>query len=236
MENAPIPENEDKRLDAVRKLAILDTNAEERFDVITRLATKLFNVPISTLTIMDAEREWFKSCQGVSGKESPRAISFCGHVVASEDDMLIIPDAKLDTRFSDNSMVTGSPYIRFYAGVPIFSLTGERVGVLCIKDTKPKSLSDADSFLLQTLASWAELEINIISLKKILNDGNSKEELKPLMERLSHRRVLENLKSIKLGLRLKAKEDNVKEAIESEKAIKQAEELVEKIQTSSSSQ
>lgn len=230
MVHPPKPENEAERLAAVIDLTILDTPPEERFDRITKLATILFNVPISTLTIMDTDREWYKSCQGVDEKEHPRTISFCDHAIASEKEMLVIKDAKEDPRFFDNPMVIGPPYIRFYAGVPIFSLTGEKVGVFCIKDIKPRTLDESKSFMLQTLASWAEVEVNIVSLKNILGKNDDKEKLKPILERLVHRNVFENLKSIKFGIRLKLGEQNLNEAIECESAIGRIIDIILKIQ------
>jgi len=158
MQKAPIPENEAERLISLHKLGLLDTSPEERFDVITRTATKIFHVPISTLTLVDAKREWFKSCQGLPDHEGDRAISFCGHALLS-DTIFVVPDTKKDTRFSDNPMVTGTPHIRFYAGVPVMSADGQRVGVFCIKDTKPREFSKHDEEVLKGLASWAEVEI-----------------------------------------------------------------------------
>ena len=159
MQKAPIPENEQERLLSLHTLGLLDTKPEERFDRITRTATKIFNVPISTLTLVDANREWFKSCEGLSEKEGDRAISFCGHALLA-DDVFVISDTKLDERFADNPMVIGKPFIRFYAGVPIMSADGQRVGVFCIKDTKPREFSKSDGEILRGLAGWAELEVN----------------------------------------------------------------------------
>ena len=137
MKHAPIPDNEQERLLSLHKLGLLDTHPEERFDIITRTATQIFHVPISTLTLVDEKREWFKSCQGLSSKEGSRAISFCGHALLAPE-MLVIPDTKKDVRFSDNPMVVGKPYIRFYAGVPISNADGQSVGVFFIKNTKKK--------------------------------------------------------------------------------------------------
>src|SRR3989344_1027301 len=103
MKTAPIPENEKERLFSLYKLGLLDTKPEERFDRITRTATKIFNVPISTLTLIDAEREWFKSCQGLTKREGKRAISFCGHALLSNK-IFVIPDTTKDKRFADNPM------------------------------------------------------------------------------------------------------------------------------------
>src|SRR3989344_5386552 len=145
MKPAPIPENEKERLLSLHKLGLLDTKPEERFDRITRTATETFNVPISTLTIVDEKREWFNSV--------------CGHALLANE-VFVIPDTAKDKRFSDNPMVIGKPYIRFYAGVPIMNADGERIGVFCIKDIKSRRFSKDNEEILKNLAVWAELEIN----------------------------------------------------------------------------
>ena len=120
MKKAPIPKNELTRIASLYALDLLDTPSEERFDRLTKVATQIFHVPISTLTLIDANREWFKSCQGLSKTEGDRAISFCGHALV-ENEILVINDTKKDERFSDNPMVVGEPFLRFYAGAPIKS-------------------------------------------------------------------------------------------------------------------
>ena len=170
MKEAPIPKDEFKRIVSVYALDLLDTPPEERFDQLTRCATKIFHVPISTLTLIDAKREWFKSCQGLSKTEGDRAISFCGHALV-EDKILVIPDTLKDERFSDNPMVVGEPYIRFYAGVPILSADGNRIGVFCIKDIKPREFSADDQEVLEGLAVWAQLEINSRNLSLSTQDA-----------------------------------------------------------------
>lgn len=171
MEKAPILKKKDelKRLISLYAVELLDTPPEERFDQLTRCATKIFHVPISTLTLVDANREWFKSCQGLSDREGDRAISFCGHALV-ENEILVIPDTFKDQRFSDNPLVISYPNIRFYAGVPIMSADGERIGVFCIKDTKPREFSEDDQDILKGLAKWAQLEINSRNLNLALQD------------------------------------------------------------------
>lgn len=160
MIKAPIPSNDKERVCAVEGLNLLDTVSEERFDIFTREAIKRFSVPISTITLVDKDREWFKSVQGLNVKEGARDVSFCGHALMIET-ILIIEDTLSDPRFSDNPMVKGKPFIRFYAGKSLYEKNSHLpVGVFCIKDTKPKkfNLEDINDFL--DLASRVEKEIN----------------------------------------------------------------------------
>jgi len=159
MRSASLPKNERERLKKVMELGILDTEPEERFDVITKEATEVFKVPISTITIIDEEREWYKSCQGLETNEVPRGISFCAHAMLSRD-IFIIEDALRDDRFKDNPMVVGPPYIRFYAGCSLYSKDGISIGVFCIKDIKPRKLSAKEVTLLMEFAERAEKELD----------------------------------------------------------------------------
>lgn len=159
MQSAQIPSNEDERLRAVMELGILDTKPEERFDAITKEATEAFNVPISTITIMDADREWYKSCQGLDVREASREISFCAHAMLAKN-LFIIEDTLKDERFRDNPMVTGTPHIRFYAGAALRNKHGVIIGVFCIKDTKPRVMDAKDIALMMSFAARAEAELN----------------------------------------------------------------------------
>lgn len=163
MKKAPIPKNESDRLISLYALHLLDTPDEERFDLFTRAAMRIFDVPISTLTLIDGHREWFKSCQGLSERSGQRALSFCGHALM-ENEISVIEDTRKDKRFFDNPMVIGDPYIRFYAGVPIMSVDGQRVGVFCIKDTKPRKFSKEDREALTELALLVEHQVNARNL------------------------------------------------------------------------
>ncbi|MBI4407522.1 MAG: GAF domain-containing protein [Candidatus Kerfeldbacteria bacterium] len=159
MKSAAVPANEPERLEHVRALGILDTAPEERFDVITRAAMKEFAVPISTITIVEEKREWYKSCQGVDMTEAPREASFCAHAMLS-DHVFIVEDTLKDDRFADNPMVVGKPYIRFYAGVSLYDKAGVPIGVFCIKDTTPRKLSSAEVMTLLQFAARATKELN----------------------------------------------------------------------------
>ncbi len=160
MKPAPIPVDEEKRMEAVHRLAILDTKPEARFDALTKEATQKMHMPMSTLTIVDSKREWFKSCQGMDETEGSRETSFCGHALFARD-MFIVEDTLLDERFKDNPKVVGSPFIRFYAGIALIDHhTGQPVGVFCVKDIKPRKLSAGDIAILTDLAERAEKELN----------------------------------------------------------------------------
>lgn len=161
-------ESEQARLQALHGLAILDTPPEERFDRITRLATHLFGVEIALVSLVDEERQWFKSRQGFSLTQTCRQESFCAHAIQKEG-IFEIEDASADPRFADNVLVTARRGIRFYAGVPLTTSDGFRVGTLCIIDSKPRRLDDAQRQALIDLAACAEDEINRMSLKNELS-------------------------------------------------------------------
>lgn len=163
MQAPPIPEYEQQRLDGLRRLAILDTAAEERFDRITRMARNMFEVPISLISLVDEERQWFKSRCGLDAQETPRGISFCGHAILGEG-IFVVEDATRDPRFYDNPLVLGEPYIRFYAGCPLQIAGGYQVGTLCLIDRKPRHLDERQQSLLMDLASMVEHELAAIQL------------------------------------------------------------------------
>ncbi|GEB72738.1 diguanylate cyclase [Pseudoalteromonas carrageenovora] len=160
------PSNEIERLRALRALKILDTAHEERFDRVTRIAKHLFNVSISLVTLIDEDRQWFKSRQGLGVCELPRESSFCGHTI-NQNELLIIPDTSSDERFFDNPFVVGDPKIRFYAGFPLKLKQGVIIGTLCLADDKPRNLSDEEKQLLRDLGSLVEQEIQSIQLATI---------------------------------------------------------------------
>jgi len=160
MQTAPIPQDEKQRLEAVHRIAILDTEPEERFDVLTKEAVEKLKVPISIVSILDSNREWFKSCVGLDQKEGDRSVSFCGHALFAKD-IFIIEDTLKDPRFADNPMVTSSPFIRFYAGIALLDYkTNQPIGVFCVKDTKPRAFNMNEINTLINLADRAERELN----------------------------------------------------------------------------
>ena len=157
----PKPHDELVRLRSLKALDVLDTMAEERFDRITRLACRLFDVPIALVSLVDEGRQWFKSRQGVNVCETSREVSFCGHTILSEAP-LVVTDSLLDPRFADNPLVVGAPFIRFYAGHPIHEPCGARVGTLCLIDVRPRTLTDEDLALLGDLAAIVDREFALM--------------------------------------------------------------------------
>lgn len=163
MKRPEIPQNEAERLHALRALQILDSSHEERFDRVTRMAKRLFGVPISLVSMIDEDRQWFKSAQGLDVSETSREISFCGHAIIQEG-LFIIPNTLEDERFHDNPLVTDAPNIRFYAGYPLKLRQGINIGTLCLIDSKPREMDDEDKQLLQDLGEMIEQEIKSIQL------------------------------------------------------------------------
>ena len=152
MQIAPLPQDETKRLQALRDLCLLDTPLEERFERIIRLLAHALNTPINAFTLVDGHRQWFKSIQGLNISETPRDVSFCSHVIL-EDEIMQITDARDDARFADNPAVTGDINVRFYAGCPVHAPNGQRIGVLCAIDNKPRVLTERELQTLRDLTS-----------------------------------------------------------------------------------
>ncbi len=150
--------NERRRLAALKRLNILDTPPEERFERLIRIAKRYYNVDIALFSILDEERQWFKARDGLDATETPRSMAFCDHAIR-QDRAFIIEDATRDPRFRDNPLVTGKPHIRFYAGIPVREPTGFKLGSLCIIDSRPRKITDVDLEVLRNLASLVEDEI-----------------------------------------------------------------------------
>ncbi len=174
MLDAPIPADDDMRLADLCALDILDSEAERRFDRITQMAQRLLNVPIALVSLVDRDRQWFKSRVGLDATETPRNISFCGHAIHHEHPF-VIPDASQDWRFADNPLVTGELHLRFYAGAPLKSRQGRPLGTLCLIDRESRQLSDDELSLLVELSSWAERELNLRELQQA-NDAAERSE------------------------------------------------------------
>ena len=156
---------EPERLAALRGCQLLDTPPEPRFDDIVQLAAALCDVPIALVSLVAEERQWFKARVGLEVTETPRDISFCAHAILHPDAALIVPDATLDARFAENPLVSGPPFVRFYAGVPLVTPAGEALGTLCVIDRVPRQLSLTQIEGLRALARQAEV---LIEMRKML--------------------------------------------------------------------
>jgi diguanylate cyclase (GGDEF)-like protein len=152
MPPAPLPTGDAERLAALRSYEILDTRAEEAFDRLVGLAARLTGTPIAAISLIDADRQWFKARVGLAAEEAPRAQSFCAHAILTPSEPLVVPDATADARFADNPVVTGEPGIRFYAGVPLVNPEGQALGALCVVDHTPRELPAEQLDALVTLA------------------------------------------------------------------------------------
>lgn len=154
---APIlPPNEVERLDSLRRMNLLYTPDEGALDSVTRTARLIFQTPIVLISLVDHNRQWFKSCLGLPQRDTLRDVSFCGHAILS-DEIFVIEDASQDDRFADNPLVTGEPRIRFYAGRPLKNRDGYNVGTLCLIDRVPRVLAPSELQALDDLGKWAEL-------------------------------------------------------------------------------
>jgi len=163
MKTPDFPPDEHQRLSALEATQLLDTPPEERFDRVTRIASRLFSVPIALVSLVDKDRQWFKSSYGLGAKETARDISFCGHAILGSD-ALVVENARNDERFFDNPLVTGEPNIQFYAGAPLEDRSGNRLGTLCLIDRQPRQFSEADKQNLRDLADMIEREFQFTEL------------------------------------------------------------------------
>src|SRR5262249_34752947 len=176
----PVPVNEADRLQTLRAYKILDTKPEERFDELTRLAALICGVPISLISLIDTDRQWFKSKFGLDLQQTPRAQAFCTHAIM-QPELFVVPDATKDERFASNALVTGDPYIRFYAGEPLAARDGHVLGTLCVIDREPHTLTEAQKEALRIVG---QLVIANFELKR---------DLQELRDALSAREVAEVL-------------------------------------------
>lgn len=158
-----IPENEEERLKSLYMIDLLDVRDEERFERLTRIGQKLFQVPIAVINLLDRDRQWALACQGLSGREMSRDISFCAHAILQQEP-LIVSDARQDERFYDNPLVTGEPYIRFYVGYPVHLPDGAVVGTLCLVNSEPRDFTPEDIATLKDLAFIVEDEFQVINM------------------------------------------------------------------------
>ena len=162
----PIPHDEEARLSALSATAVLDKGAEERFDRYTRLAQRMFNVPIAVISLVDRDCQRFKSVRGMSVSQTARDVSFCGHTIL-DDSVFVVEDAFADERFVDNPLVTGEPHIRFYAGCPLHSGDGHRLGALCIIDRQSRTLDAGELQALRDLAAMISADMSTLRLATV---------------------------------------------------------------------
>lgn len=193
MIEAPLPRSEAERIKALLDYELLDTPPEPQFDDLTALASNICETPIALISLVDSNRQWFKSAVGLAAKETSRKIAFCSHAILQQR-LFEIEDARQDERFADNPLVTGDPQIRFYAGAPLETATGHRLGTLCVIDRSPRALSSQQQEALRALARQAvalmELRRHIGQREHLLN------ELRTAYERL---KILDGLLSVCAG-------------------------------------
>jgi diguanylate cyclase (GGDEF)-like protein len=161
-----MPANETQRIHVLHSLGLLHSGPDERFDRLTRLAKRLFNVPVAKVTLVDTDAVYALSCAGQSSAPVPRELSFCSHTIIN-DGMLVVPDMRTDPRFCDNPYVTSAPYIRFYAGYPLAVPGGARLGALCLVDFDPRNFGDEDVALLRDLATMVEQEVAAVQMATV---------------------------------------------------------------------
>ncbi|ARD46314.1 sensor domain-containing diguanylate cyclase [Colwellia sp. PAMC 21821] len=174
MKKPDFPEDEQARLETLQLLNILDTQPEERFDRLTRMAKKMFNLPMAVVSLVDKDRIWFKSCVGLPVSEAQRDISFCGHAILGTE-VFIIPNTLEDERFANNPWVTEDPKVRFYAGCPLKAVNGSNIGSLCLIDTIPRKFEKDDIQALIDLAAMVEGELSALqmaTMDKLTNISN----------------------------------------------------------------
>jgi anti-sigma regulatory factor (Ser/Thr protein kinase) len=182
--------DETERLAALRRYRILDTEPEQAFDDLTFLAAQICGTPIALITLLDEERQWFKSRVGTSATETARSIAFCANTI-QQDDVFVIPDTLADERFRENPLVVGEPWVRFYVGAPLVTHDGHALGSLCVLDRVPRTLTPEQQAALEALGRQAvaqlELRLNVDELAQALSERDQAEE--------AQRRLVQELRS-----------------------------------------
>lgn len=187
-------DSELERLEALRSYRILDTEPERGFDDLSLLASYICETPIALLTLVDADRQWFKARKGIDATETPRNVAFCDHAIR-QSEIMVVPDTFDDPRFRDNPLVTSAPHIRFYAGAPLINPEGHALGTLCVIDQKPREMSEGQLEALEAVRNQAiaqlELRRNLIELRRTLSERDAAEQA--LMESVENVRKLSGI-------------------------------------------
>lgn len=191
MKSAKIPKNEEERLKVLDKYKILDTLPEEDYDAIAKIASGICDSPIALISLIDKDRQWFKSNYGLETRETPRELAFCSHSILNPDDLFIINDARKDDRFFDNPLTTEDPNVIFYAGAPLNTSEGFPLGTLCVIDNKPKILTQSQKDSLKLLAKQVVSLLDLRKKNEELKEVNKKvtslnEQLNNFAYRLTH--------------------------------------------------
>ena len=179
--NAALPANEIARLETLHQSGLLDSLPEQAYDDITLLASHICDAPIAVMSLVDSQRQWFKSIVGLDATQTPRELSFCAHAILEPDTLFVVPDARLDVRFADNALVLEDPSIRFYAGAPLVTAEGHALGSLCVIDQKPRQLTEIQKCALQALSRQVMAQFTLRAQAQELRDLNEQ------LERLSVR-------------------------------------------------
>lgn len=185
---ATFPPSEDERALSLEHLGVLDSAPEKEFDDIVMIASTLCDVPVSLVSLVDRERQWFKACVGLDVRETHRDLAFCAHAILAPADVLIVEDAKLDSRFQNSALVLGPPHIRFYAGAPIIDDAGHALGTVCVIDTKPRTLTEQQRTALLALARQTS---SLLQLRLLRHQREDRAEI--LEKELAQAKVLNQL-------------------------------------------
>ena len=191
MQVPDFPENEQSRILQLEQLQLLESASDPNFDIITRLASVICDVPVALISLVSEDKQWFKSKIGWDLCESDREISFCAHAILKPKNVTLVPDSRLDDRFKDNPLISADFPVIFYAGVPLLTPTGEALGTLCVIDKKPKKLSEVQINSLKDLATQVENlfelrrnNISLVKIEKLLHAKN--DQLKTFAGTVSH--------------------------------------------------
>lgn len=170
MPEAEHPENEADRLAALLAYGVLDTDPEDAFDDLTRIASELCGTPIALVSLVDAERQWFKSRAGLAAVQTPRELAFCAHAILEPDEVMVVPDALRDVRFHDNPLATGEPHVRAYAGAPLVNPDGHSLGTLCVIDHVSREFSEPQLAALRALARQVVTQLELRKQNRALRE------------------------------------------------------------------